>query len=63
VIKIRPARFADAEAILPLLRLHDQKTIERLGLDPMSLLKRTFDNGSPIFVATQQRHPCLHVGD
>jgi hypothetical protein len=62
VIKIRPARFADAEAILPLLRLHDQKTIERLGLDPLSLLKRTFDNGSPIFVATNDGVPACMWG-
>jgi hypothetical protein len=51
MIEIREATFADAIDMLPRLRLHDQKTIERLGLDPVSLLKRTFDNKAPIHVA------------
>lgn len=62
MIEIRQALFEDAVAILPMLRLHDQKTIERLGLDPLNLLKRTFDNGSPIEVALSDGIPACMWG-
>lgn len=62
MIELRETRIEDIEAIIPRLRAHDRKTIERLSLDPVALLRRTFDNGSPIFTATIDEAPVCMWG-
>lgn len=62
MIELRSTRIEDIEAIIPRLRAHDRKTIERLSLDPVALLRRTFDNGSPMFTATVDDAPVCMWG-
>jgi hypothetical protein len=62
VIFIRPTRAADIEDIIPRLRAHDRKTIERLGLDPVRLLRDTYMNGSPMFTADLDGVPACMWG-
>lgn len=62
MISIRATKLTDIEAIIPNLRAHDRKTIERLRLDPVALLRRTFDNGSPMFTATEDGAPVCMWG-
>src|SRR5689334_14792490 len=62
MIELREARVEDIEAIIPHLRLHDKKTIERLQLDAIGLLKKTFENGSPVYTATIDGAPAWMWG-
>lgn len=62
MIELRTTIATDIEAIIPHLRAHDRKTIDRLGLDPVALLRRTFNNGSPMFTATVDGIPACMWG-
>lgn len=62
MIELRKTIVEDIESIIPRLRAHDRKTIERLSLDPVALLRRTFDNGSPMFTATVDGAPVCMWG-
>lgn len=62
MIEIRKTELADIAAIIPNLRMHDRKTIERLRLDPVALLRRTFDNGSPMMTALVDGEPACMWG-
>lgn len=62
MIELRETRAEDIEAIIPNLRAHDKKTIERLRLDPVALLRTTFMNGSPMFTATVDGAPACMWG-
>jgi hypothetical protein len=62
VIVIREAREADIALIIPHLRAHDKKTIERLDLDPVALLRQTFANGSPMMTALDGDRPICMWG-
>ena len=62
MIDIRPTQLGDIEEIIPNLRTHDKKTIERLRIDPVALLRRTFENGSPMMTATEDDVPICMWG-
>lgn len=62
MIFIRPTQIQDIEDIIPRLRQHDRKTIERLRLDPVALLRKTYDNGSPMMTAEDDGAPICMWG-
>lgn len=62
MIFIRPTMMGDIADIIPRLRAHDRKTIERLRLDPVALLQKTFDNGSPMMTAEDDGVPICMWG-
>jgi len=62
MIELRQTQLEDIEAIIPRLRAHDRKTIEKLSLDPVALLRETYNNGSPMFTATLDGEPICMWG-
>ncbi len=62
MIEIRQSRLEDIEAIIPRLRAHDKKTVERLNIDAVRLLIDTYRNGSPMMTATENGAPVCMWG-
>lgn len=62
MIEIRASRVSDIERIIPRLRAHDRKTIERLSLDPARLLRQTLENGNPMLTAVDDGVPICMWG-
>lgn len=59
---VRNVVESDLTNIVPLLREHDRRTAERLGVDPMVVLRYTFDRGSPMQIALVDGKPIAMWG-
>lgn len=62
MIEFREATYADAEYVLAHARGPQQRTIEKLGIDPVSLLRKAIDNEYPSFVALVNGVPAAVFG-
>lgn len=62
MIEIREVVSEDIDRILPLIRAHEQKTIERLGLNALALLEDTFERGRPMCIAEVDGEPMAMWG-
>lgn len=61
-MKVREVVESDLTNIIPLLRDHDRRTAERLGVDPLLVLRYTFDRGSPMQIALVDDRPLAMWG-
>lgn len=61
-MNVRPVVEDDLTNIIPLLREHDRKTAERLGVDPIDVLRYTFERGSPMQIALVEGRPLAMWG-
>lgn len=62
MIEIRATEQADIEAIIPRLRAHDRKTIEKLNLNPSRLLHDTLERASPMYTCLEDGAPMCMWG-
>lgn len=62
MISFREATYADAEHVLANARGPQQRTIEKLGIDAVQLLRKAIDNEYPSFAAFVDGQPAAVFG-